>query len=292
MAFALLVDPVPATRPAGTFGPTRRVDASAKEVSLLDLGVLRGDGCFETLAVVDRAAQEVDDHLDRLASSARLLELPDPNLDQWRAVVREAASLAPDTGEHTLKLVYTRGVEGADRPTGWAHLGPTPDHTRARRDGVSTVLLDRGYPRDIESDAPWLLVGAKTLSYATNMAALREARRRGADDAVFTSRDGWVLEGATSNVVIRRGGVYQTPPPESGLLHGTTQRAMFRVLADRGARTEYRDLRVSELMNADAAWLVSSLRYAAPIRAVDESPLAVDAEITSLVNESLAARRL
>ncbi len=54
-------------------------------------------------------------------------------------------------------------------------------------------MLDRGYRHDAERTSPWLLAGAKTLSYAVNRAMLREAARRGADDAIFVSSDGYVL---------------------------------------------------------------------------------------------------
>ena len=71
-----------------------------------------------------------------------------------------------------------------------------------RRDGVSAVTLDRGLPANGVDAMPWLLAGAKTLSYAVNMAALRHAARQGAGDVIFVSSDGYILEGPRSTVVI------------------------------------------------------------------------------------------
>ena len=103
-----------------------------------------------------------------------------------------------------VKLLVTRGAGGRGRP----HLlGPglrpvaAPDAGSARP-GIDVILLDRGYDSDVGERAPWLLLGAKTLSYAVNMAALRYAHKQGADDVIFTSADGRVLEGPTSTVLL------------------------------------------------------------------------------------------
>ena len=94
--------------------------------------------------------------------------------------------------------------------------------------GVAAVTLDRGFPPDLAERAPWLLLGAKPLSYAMNMAAVREAGRRGAEDVIFTAADGSVFEGPTSTVVLAKGRTLYTPPSSIGILPGTTQAALFR----------------------------------------------------------------
>ncbi|HAG58728.1 MAG TPA: hypothetical protein DCL83_05140, partial [Arthrobacter bacterium] len=98
------------------------------------------------------------------------------------------------------------------------------DHSTRRNTGISLATMSRGVTRTAARDAPWLLMGAKTLSYAVNMAATREARRRGADEALFHTVDGFVMEGPVSSVVMRRGNVLLTPDPGIGILEGTTQR--------------------------------------------------------------------
>ena len=168
---------------------------------MLDLGATRGDGVFETLGVGAGRAQAVDAHLARLARSAAMLELPEPDGRVARREIAVAERLAGHA-EASVKLVYTRGIEGTGRPTGWVLGAPSPDHTASRTNGIDVVVLDRGLPHDSAGELPWLLQGAKTLSYAVNMAALREARRRGADDALFVSSDGYLLEGPTSSLLL------------------------------------------------------------------------------------------
>jgi 4-amino-4-deoxychorismate lyase len=170
------------------------------------------------------------------------------------------------------------------------HATRAADFSAVREHGIKVITLDRGYPRGVAEQAPWLLMGAKTLSYAINMAALREAKRRGADDTIFLTHDGYVMEGPTSSVILRTDRCYVTPAPSGAILHGTTQQSVFEYLQARGERVEYRDITVDELRGADAAWLVSSVRLAVAITALDGQEFPHDDELTRTLNASLLAR--
>lgn len=288
----LLVDPVGADATGDDFDRTfTEIGPNAPALAVNDFAPHRGDGVFETLAVIDGHVQEIEPHLARLQSSAQLAELPAPNLAQWRAAIARAAAQVPATGEYALKLALSRGLDPGHAPTGWVHVTPGADFLAQRDRGIRVVTLSRGVPLGIGETAPWLLVGAKTLSYAANMAAIREAKRRGADDAIYITSDGYVLEGPTSSLVARVGDVYVTPPPTAGILHGTTQRSIFAHLEATGRRAEYRDLMVDELRAADAAWLVSSVRMAAGIVALDDVPMTFDAEASADLNAYLLSPR-
>jgi len=265
----------------------RLADSAAPQLSVLDLGATRGDGIFETISVGYGRPQALEHHLTRFASSARALDLPAPDLDAWREAILAVISELDPADEAYVKTVMTRGIEGDDKPTGWAYASHAADFSRARVEGVRVVLLDRGYRHDIEATAPWLLAGAKTLSYAVNRAVAREAARREADDVVFVSSDGILLEGPTSTLVFRRGDTLLTPGTGLGILDGTTQANVFRYAEAQGLSTGFELAGPDALLGADAAWLVSSVRLAAPIRAVDGTPLAVDAEFTAALNAHL-----
>jgi 4-amino-4-deoxychorismate lyase len=202
-----------------------------------------------------------------------------------------AAEHCPPHGEAVIKLILSRGVEHGPTPTAWVTAAEAPDNAAARERGISVVTLDRGYGIDTPRRAPWLLLGAKTLSYAVNMAAIREAKRRGADDAVFITSDGFVLEAPTASLILRLGERFVTPAPNGGILHGTTQLSLFAHLEAQGVATAYETIPVAQLREADAAWLVSSVRLAAPIRAIDGRELAVDGELTASFNRYLLTPR-
>lgn len=291
MSPCILVSPVEAAADVPIAERLHDVDAAEPQVSVFDLGVTRGDGIFEVLGVINGNPQAVAAHLRRLAVSAAMLDLPELDLAAIREAVIRVAGMAEPKPEFSVKVVVTRGVEGSGTATCWVIAFTSADDYAAERvSGASVVLLDRGYPHDIASRAPWLLAGAKTLSYAVNKAALREAARRGAGDVIFVSSDGYVLEGPTANLVAKFGNRILTPAPAQGVLRGTTQGAAFEYFADAGFATGEVLLRVEQLVSADALWLTSSGRMLVPIREVDGRPVPVDRELTDAANAALLAR--
>lgn len=290
--FALVIEPAALDDDRSGFADTFTViDPSAPALSVGELSTQRGDGIFESIGVVDGHAQEVEAHLDRLAHSAEICDLPAPNHTQWREAVRIAAEHCPPQGEGVIKLILSRGVEHGPAPTAWVTAAQAADNTGPRERGIRVVTLDRGYDSDVPARAPWLLLGAKTLSYAVNMAALREAKRRGADDAIFLTTDGVVLEAPTASLILRQGGRFITPAPTGGILHGTTQLSLFEHLREEGHETAYETVPTSSLTTADAAWLVSSVRLAAPIIAIDGREIPVDHSLTASFNRYLLSPR-
>ena len=262
-----------------------------EHVQVQDLGVTRGDGVFETITVIDGRPQALEAHLARFGRSAAKLDLPEPDLDAWRQAIEAACARLDPVREAYAKTVLTRGVEGLGRPTGWVYAAPSADQTRDRTEGIGVVTLDRGYRHDVERTSPWLLQGAKTLSYAINMAALREAVRRGADDALFISTDGYVLEGTRANLIMSVGGRFVTPRTDIGILDGTTQADVFRFAEQEGIETAYELVTLDDLRAADALWLVSSIRQAAPIHTVNGVPQEMDLGMTERINDFLLSRQ-
>lgn len=257
-------------------------------VTASDQGLVRGDGAFESVAVLDGAPPHLPAHLARLARSAALLEIPSPGEHVWHALVDTVLTGWPAGVEGVIRLLLTRGPGEGAPPTALALLAPVPAETvRQRTTGISVVCLSLGVPADFRAHAPWLLGGAKTLSYAVNMAAYRHAHRVGADDVVLTSLEGELLEGPTSTVVWATGGTLHTPPTETGILAGTTVARLFERAGAAGLPTARTRGTVEDLHTADAVWLVSGVRGAAPVHTVDGVRRG-DAGLTTRIRELLA----
>jgi 4-amino-4-deoxychorismate lyase len=266
-----------------------------------DLAVVRGDGVFETLLVRNGGACLVEAHLQRLIHSAKLMDLPEPDLPRWRRAIDMAVHqwAAGTVDEGAMRLIYSRGRESGSAPTAYVMVNPLPERVAtARRDGVAAITLDRGLPAAGADEMPWLLAGAKTLSYAVNMAALRHAARQGAGDVIFVSSDGYILEGPRSTVVIAADidgatGLL-TPPPWYPILRGTTQQALFEVARAKGYDCDYRALRVTDLFAAQGVWLISAMTLAARVHTLDGQPLpraAMAAEFTELIDVAIVSDR-
>src|SRR5262245_3986154 len=165
-----------------------------------DDALLRGRAAFETLRVYGGRPFRLDDHIARLAASAERLGLPEVDPEGLRELACTALDGAgvPDA---SLRLYWTPGREGDGRPTSLALVSAIPPHLEELRTrGIEVVALSLGIDADRRQVAPWLLGGVKSTSYAVNMAAEQEARRRGADDAIFLASGGVVLEGPVTNV--------------------------------------------------------------------------------------------
>lgn len=262
------------------------VDPAAPLLRGDDLGVLRGDGCFESVRVrPDGGVDALDLHLERLARSAAALELPAPDPAACRELVAQLAAARTGAGESAVRLILTRGPDGTGVPTLYATLTPISAEILAQRaDGVRAVTLSRGLTADATVEAPWLLGGVKALSYAVNMAAGRYAKAAGADDAIFVSADGQLLEAPTAAVVWLTGGVLQTPPAQPlGILDGVTVRTLFAHAAAYGFGTEIRRGTPADLHAADGVWLLSAVRLAAAVLTLDGKPLRSDPAVTARV---------
>jgi 4-amino-4-deoxychorismate lyase len=210
------------------------------------------------------------------------LEVPGP--DQWRAAVDAAVKAWTGPAEWEMRLVSTRGPETGGPPSAYV-LGQELSAAllRQRREGVAVVTVSRGSPSGLV-DVPWLLLGAKTLSYAVNMAAKRWAVSQGAEDAIFVGTDGVVWEGGTSAVVVAFGRSLVSPPPSVGILDSISVARLFAVAAGAGWEVARRNLAVEDLLAADGVWLSSSLRFAR-VHTVDGKglpPAAAHAELSAL----------
>ncbi|QSB14514.1 aminotransferase class IV [Natronosporangium hydrolyticum] len=248
-----------------------------------DLGVLRGDGVFETMHVRGGRPWLLDEHLARMVNSAARLELPLPE----RSVLRELAETAlrgwPADQEGALRLVCTRGPEWGGPATVFATLAPIRDATRlARAQGLTVATATLGFPVAVREGAPWLLGGVKALSYAVNMACQRWAAQQGLDDVLWVSTDGYALEAPTSTLCWLRDETLSTvPADQTGVLPGTTARWLLDHAADLGCRATEQLVQPEELTAADGVWLVSSVRGVAAVRELDgvalkPSPLTAD----------------
>jgi 4-amino-4-deoxychorismate lyase len=215
-----------------------------------DEALLRGGAAFETIRVYEGRPFLVAEHLLRLRFSSAALALEPP--DGAEDLVELVTGAAPP--DHVLRVYRTSRVLVAT-------AGPLPeglDELRAR--GLTLRSFEVGAP-------PPLLGGAKTTSYGVSFAARREAERAGADEALLVGA-GLVLEAATANIWWRRGDELRTPATRPGVLPGVTRG--FVSALEPVHENEYG---LGDLLEADEAFLTSSIREVMPVVSVDGSPI-------------------
>jgi branched-chain amino acid aminotransferase len=241
------------------------VEADAAQISVLDHGLVVGDGVFETVLLHAGRPFALERHLQRIERSAAGLGLEAPDLEELRSAVGEVVK-ASGLDRGRIRLTITAG----DGPLGSGRLA-----------GNQTVVVAVGPESEEHASSsvavvPWTrnergaLSGLKTTSYGENVRALAWANERGADEAIFANTVDLLCEGTGSNVFVVRGGELVTPTLGSGCLAGIT-RAL--VLETHGGAE--RDVPIADFAAAslDEAFITSSIRGVQPIAAIDGVPM-------------------
>lgn len=246
----------------------RLVPLDEARVSVLDHGLVVGDGVFETLRVYRGTPFAWTRHLARLRASAAGLGLEVPDEHVLR-VASEEVLRANDLRDARLRITVTGGPappgsgRGNARPTAFVLASP----------------IDVAAPATGVVIAPWTrnehgaLAGLKTISYAANVRALAYASERGAGEAIFANTAGNLCEATGSNVFVVKSGAVETPPPSAGCLLGVTRALVLELAVHIGITAEERNIPIAELATADEAFLSSTTREVQPISTVDGSAM-------------------
>jgi 4-amino-4-deoxychorismate lyase len=239
------------------------VDPTEPVIRADDEGLLRGRAAFETLRVYNGRPFGLEAHLDRLTASAASIGLPAVERRRLQVLVGLVLPKA-ERGDASLRLVWTAGP-ARGIPSALALLSTVPEWIEGTRERGATAVSLLG----VRASAPWLLPGVKSTSYAVNMAAEAEARRRGVDEALFVDGDGIVLEGTVTNVWWRVGKTLFTPSLDLGILAGVTRATMIQLAPECGYGVEEGAYPLAELIAAEEAFTTSSVREVMPLVEVD-----------------------
>jgi branched-chain amino acid aminotransferase len=268
----------------------RLVDLEAATIPVDDRGLTTGDGCFETMKVLDGTPFAVTRHLARLGRSCDVLGIPAPDEALVRTACREVidANVA-EAGPAAIGRVRITVTAGR------APLGP---HRSASPPGLFVLT---GPPRELAPTAsvavcPWVrnerspMTGAKATSYGENVIAHRWAEEQGCDEALFANTRGELCEGTGANVFLVVGGVLRTPPLSSGCLAGVTRELVCELLD-----VDEAPVPMAALAGADEVFLTSSTRDVHPVGRLDGRRLEAPGPLTAAARErwqAMVARTL
>ncbi|HRI16227.1 MAG TPA: aminotransferase class IV [Verrucomicrobiota bacterium] len=250
------------------------VPESEAKVSILDRSFQLGDGLFETIPVYKGQPFGWSEHLKRLRSGAKALEVNLPHSNSELTMIATELLHRHQATEALLRLHLSRGVgrrgyspRGADSPTFVMTLYELPVSTPANplrwRLGISSFRLIAGDP----------LGGFKTGSKLVQVLARAEVERRDCDEALLVNTDGYLVEGAGSNVFWVEGETICTPPLVLGALGGVTRAVVLQLAQKLGFAVAERKGPPSQLTTADGVFLtLSSLGLVGAV-SLDNEPL-------------------
>ena len=242
-------------------------------VSPLDRGFLYGDGVYEVIPVYSRRPFRIDEHLTRLQATLDGIRLTNPlTVDVWKSVIFKLIADAP-WEDQSVYLQVTRGADdkrdhafppASVAPTVFAFASPlvTPSAEQRTR-GVSAITV---------ADERWARCDLKVLSLLANVLARQAAVDQGCTEALLI-RDGYLKEGAASNIFIVKDGVLLAPPKTRLMLPGITYDVILELAATHGQTVDVREITEMELRHADEVWMTSSTKEILPITTLDGQPV-------------------
>lgn len=238
-------------------------------VSPLDRGFLYGDGVYEVIPVYSRQAFRIDEHLKRLQATLDGIKLANPlTVDAWKNVISKLIETAP-WEDQSIYLQVTRGADdkrdhafppSSVTPTAFAFASPlVTTSTEVRAKGVAAITVP---------DLRWARCDLKVVSLLANVLARQQAVEQGCAEALLI-RDGFLKEGAASNIFIVKDGVLIAPPKTHLMLPGITYDVILELAESHGQRLEIREITEMELRNADEVWMTSSTKEILAITTLD-----------------------
>jgi branched-chain amino acid aminotransferase len=250
--------------------------AHEARVPILDHGFLFGDSVYEVVRTANGRPFMLDEHLARLRRSAAMIyfEIPWPD-DEIRSRLLDLRAALP-FADCYFRILATRGPgpiallpDGCTEPGLYligAELPRFPE--RLYREGCRVAVVRR-----LRNDPRALDPSAKTGNYLNNMLGLVEARRQGADDALFLNAEGHLTEATTANAWIVEHGRVVTPPLGEGLLAGITRAWLLAKLPEAGIPAAEEPIDLDRLLHADEVFLSGTVKGIMPVTLIDSRPV-------------------
>ncbi|KHD11092.1 cytochrome C550 [Candidatus Thiomargarita nelsonii] len=238
---------------------------SEARVPVLDRGFIFGDGVYEVLPVYAGRLFRLEEHLQRLNNSLKSIKLANPLTHQAWIENLETIVVRNNGGDQSVYLQVTRG--------------PAKRNHNFPEQVVPTVLImsepmivappSSGVKAITSADIRWQRCDIKSIDLLANVLLRRQAIEVGAVETILI-REGYVMEGAASNVFVVDDGIAITPPKSQFILPGITRDLMLEAML--GAQLPCREASISEaqLRSADEIWLTSSTREILPVITLDD----------------------
>jgi branched-chain amino acid aminotransferase len=247
-------------------------DEKNAKVSVLDHGLLYGDGVFEGIRAYHGRVFKLSEHIDRLFYSAKaiLLEIPMTHAEIMAAVVATCRKNKVKDGY--IRLVVTRGVGSlglnpylCKAPSVIVIAGKIQLYPEERyQKGLNIITVPTA--RNLHSA---LNPAIKSLNYLNNILAKIEAINGGCEEAIMLNAEGYVAECTGDNIFIVKAGQLLTPPLSAGALYGITRGVVMDLARENGMAVSEPNLTRYDLFNADECFLTGTGAEIIPVVKID-----------------------
>jgi branched-chain amino acid aminotransferase len=247
-----------------------RIEAS---VSVMDHGLLYGDGVFEGIRAYNGVVFRLREHIDRLYESAHYIRLAIPITKEQMSEAILTTLRRNQLHDAYIRLLVTRGIGdlglnplNCSKPSVIVITEPTAtgQDAMSKPVGITTIICSiRRDPVDATSHE------VKSLNYMNSVLARWEAIQAGVSDAIMLDTQGFVSEATAENIFIVRKGQIATPSTNSAILHGVTRERVICIAKDLGYSVEERRITPFELINSQEVFLTGTLAEIVPVLKVN-----------------------
>ena len=239
-------------------------------VSVLDRGFNFADGVYEIIPVFSGRPFRLPEHLERLENSLSGISLSlDYDGRKWRSVLDELLNLNRVSGDSTVYIQVTRGAAERNH---FYQSGYTPT-VFVMCKPLSGLDVSMGISAILHEDIRWEYCHIKSVALLPNVLLKQYARDKDGSHEAILSRDGYVTEGAASNVFIVLDNTVRTPPKSNRLLPGITRDLVVELIGKTGDPCLEVPVSEKELLHADEIWITSSTLGIAPVVRLDARPV-------------------
>jgi len=237
--------------------------ANEAKVSVLDRGFLLGDGVYEVIPVYGGRLFRLKEHLDRLQSSLDAIRLENPlTYEQWEEMLNKLVQENYDSSL-SVYLQVTRGVAARDH----AFPSNTSATVYAMANKIHTMpaeSYEKGIAAITVEDNRWQRCDIKAISLLANVLLRQQAVDQGVAEAILI-RDGYLTEGAASNIFAVINGEIRTPAKGQYILPGITRDLVLELALANDIPAAEKPISEEELISADEIWLSSSTKEVLPV---------------------------
>jgi len=242
--------------------------ADAK-VSVMDRGFLFGDGIYEVIPSYSGSLFHFQEHMERLENSLSSIRLANPHdRAQWLEILTPLLDTKLD---QYIYLQITRGIDSKRDHTFPENVTPTVFAMCSNI--VPLANLDSGVKAISVDDSRWELCNVKATTLLANILLRQQAVEKGCAEAILV-KDGYVTEGAASNIFAVIDGILITPPQGAEILPGITRDVILEIARENNIPYSEDIISLDALKTASEIWLTSSTREIVPVVQLDNETIA------------------
>ena len=235
------------------------------KVSVMDRGFLFGDGVYEVIPCYAGQLFHLQAHIDRLSASLAGVRMNNPySTEQWLEIFKPLIDVSQN------QYIYLQITRGVSPKRDHAFPDNTPQTIFVMCNNIVPFAgLETGVKAITLDDSRWKYCNIKATALLAHLLHRQTAVDQECAEAILIDKEGFITEGAASNVFAVINGVMLTPANSNSILPGITRDVILELAEKNNIPFREDDISLAELKTASEIWVTSSTREIIPVVELD-----------------------